>query len=33
LALGGTLGGDIKKSDLPGELVVDYVRAYPLGCD
>jgi hypothetical protein len=27
------LGGDIKKSDLPGELVVDYVRAYPLGCD
>lgn len=33
LALGGTLGGDIKKSDLPGELVVDYVRAYPLDCD
>jgi beta-glucanase (GH16 family) len=33
LALGGTLGGKIKKSDLPGELVVDYVRAYPLGCD
>ena len=33
LALGGTLGGKIKKSDLPGELIVDYVRAYPLGCD
>lgn len=33
LALGGSLGSDIKASDLPGELVVDYVRAYPLGCD
>ena len=33
LALGGTLGGDIKRSDLPGELVVDYVRAYPLDCE
>ena len=33
LALGGSLGGKIKKSDLPGELVVDYVRAYPLGCN
>ena len=33
LALGGTLGGKIKMSDLPGELIVDYVRVYPLGCD
>ena len=29
LALGGTLGGKIKMSDLPGELIVDYVRVYP----
>ena len=28
LALGGTLGGKIKKSDLPGELIVDYVRVH-----
>ncbi len=32
LALGGTLGGDVEPSDLPGELVVDYVRVYPLNC-
>ena len=32
LALGGTLGGKIRKADLPGELVIDYVRVYRLNC-
>ena len=32
LALGGILGGNIKKTDLLGELLVDYVRVYPLHC-
>jgi hypothetical protein len=33
LALGGSLGGKIRKSDLPGNLLVDYVRVYPLDCE
>lgn len=33
LALGGSLGGKIKKADLPGELIVDYVRVFPLDCE
>lgn len=32
VALGGTLGGEIDKSVLPGELVVDYVRVYAADC-
>ena len=33
LALGGIFGGNIKKTDLLGELLVDFVRVYPLPCE
>lgn len=33
LALGGIFGGNIKKTDLPSELRVDFVRVYPLHCE
>ena len=33
LALGGIFGGNIKKTDLLGELLVDFVRVYPLHCE
>ncbi len=32
LALGGTLGKEIDKEALPGELLVDYVRVYAGNC-
>ena len=33
LAVGGILDGNIKKTDLLGELLVDFVRVYPLHCE
>ena len=32
LALGGTIGGEISNEDLPGDLLVDYVRVYEDSC-
>jgi len=32
LTLVGSLGGKIEKSDLPGHLLVDFVRVKPLEC-
>ena len=33
LAVGGILGGNIKKTDLLSQLLVDYVRVYLLHCE
>jgi hypothetical protein len=31
--LGRYFGGNIKKTDLAGELLVDFDRVYPLHCE
>ena len=33
LALGGSLGGKIEKSDPPGNLLVDFIRVKPFECE